>query len=40
MKSNLLNIKLGLSLFIGISVFWGCDNNLAPIKAHPTNPVE
>ena len=38
MKFNLLNIKLGLSLFIGISVFWGCDNNLAPINQYQVTP--
>ena len=38
MKFNLSNIKFGLSLFIVISVFWGCDNKLAPMNQYQVTP--
>lgn len=38
MKFNLSNIKFGLSLFIVISAFWGCDNKLAPMNQYQVTP--
>ena len=38
MKFNLSNIKFGLSLFIVISVFLGCDNKLAPMNQYQVTP--
>lgn len=33
-----LKLEIGLSLVIGLSVFWGCDNDLAPIRQGQVTP--
>ena len=41
MKIELLKkrkLEIGLSLFIGMSVFWGCNNDLTPINQSKTFP--
>ena len=41
MKLELLKkrkLEIGLSLFIGMSVFWGCNNDLTPINQSKTFP--
>ncbi len=41
MKSNLFmkrKLEIGLTLLIGMSAFWGCNNDLAPIRQSQTFP--
>ena len=41
MKSNLFmkrKLEIGLTLLIGMSAFWGCNNDLAPIRQNQALP--
>ena len=41
MNSNLFKkrkLEIGLTLLIGMSVFWGCNNDLAPIRQNQALP--
>ena len=41
MKPNLFmkrKLEIGLTLLIGMSAFWGCNNDLAPIRQNQALP--